>query len=166
MECNLREELKLFLRHVIEVHTDKYGHLQVIDTDDENLIKNYYSGTIDGVVDSYLFNEKDEFSVAEIAKLTEMGWTVGKTKGFATNNNALMKVGDIAVTVHPFTTIKRRQYDLTWIEDVTEKVRAKHGDAGVEEYKIAYPNGYVKAKSFTEFHDLLAKIKEIQNKLA
>jgi len=165
MGDNLREELKQFLRHVIEVHTDKYGHLQIIDTNDEVLKREYYSGTIEGVVDGYLFDEKDEFSDKEIMRLIEMGWTVGKTKGFATKNNALNVVGDIALTVHPFASVKRRQYDITWIEDVTEKVRTKHGDIGVAEYNMAYPNGYIKAKSFEDFNDALHKIKEIEKSM-
>lgn len=54
----LRKELESFLRHVKEQHTDMYGHLQVIDTPNENIRKDYPTETIEGVVDNYLTNFK------------------------------------------------------------------------------------------------------------
>lgn len=52
----LKKELELFLKHISDNCTDEYGHLQVVDTDDEKIKNDYHSMTIEGIVDDYLEN--------------------------------------------------------------------------------------------------------------
>jgi hypothetical protein len=55
---DLKKELESFLRYVSKECTDSYGHLEVVDTDDEKTHKEYYSQTVEGIVEEYLKNKK------------------------------------------------------------------------------------------------------------
>lgn len=47
IEKTLQQELEIFLKHIKDVHTDKYGHLQICESGDDldptikNVVKNY-----------------------------------------------------------------------------------------------------------------------------
>ena len=61
---DLKNELELFLKYVNKNCTDRYGHLEVVDTENENIKKDYYSQTIEGIVENYL-NDKEKLAESE-----------------------------------------------------------------------------------------------------
>lgn len=54
----MEETLKNFLIYISDNCTDSYGHLQVVMSEDENIKKEYYSQTVEGIVKEYMKNNK------------------------------------------------------------------------------------------------------------